>query len=70
MPWINLAQILVSALLIVSILLQQRGQLLGSTFGGSGESFLVKRGLERNLHIFTVFLAAIFVALAIVNLLI
>lgn len=69
MPLINILQIVVSALLITAILFQQRGQSLGSAFGGSGEAFLIKRGLEKKIHIATIFLAAVFVALAVVNLL-
>ena len=42
--------ILVSAVLIVLlILLQQRGASLGAGFGGSGELFTTRRGLDKSL---------------------
>lgn len=63
-------QIIVSILLIVFILLQQRGTALGSTFGGGGgESYGTRRGLEKKLFWGTSILAVIFVGLAILNLL-
>ncbi len=53
---------LVSAiLLIITILLQQRGASLGAGFGSSGELFTARRGLDRNLFDVTVILAVIFV---------
>lgn len=53
---------LVSAiLLIITILLQQRGASLGAGFGSSGELFTARRGLDKNLFDVTVILAVIFV---------
>ena len=47
MTVIKIAQVIVSILLIVAILLQNRGTGLGSAFGGSGGVYLTKRGLEK-----------------------
>ena len=53
---------LVSAiLLIITILLQQRGASLGAGFGSSGELFTARRGLYKNLFDATVILAVVFV---------
>lgn len=64
MFWIKIAQIVVSILLMVSILLQNRGTGLGGVFGGSGGVYLTKRGLEKKLFIATIILAAIFILLS------
>ena len=50
-----------AVLLIVAILLQQRGASLGAGFGGSSELFTTRRGLEKNLFEVTIFLAIAFV---------
>lgn len=48
-------------LMILSILLQQRGATLGAGFGASGELYTTRRGLDKNLFEVTVVLAVIFV---------
>lgn len=48
-------------LLVAAILLQQRGASLGAGFGGSGELYTTRRGLDKNLFEATVVLAVIFV---------
>jgi len=50
-----------AVLMVVSILLQQRGATLGAGFGSSGELYTTRRGLDKNLFEFTVFMAVIFV---------
>ena len=64
MMWIKIAQVIVSILLIVAILLQNRGTGLGSAFGGSGGVYLTKRGLEKKLFIATIVLAVLFFSLS------
>ena len=63
-------QIAVSALLVTAILLQQKGVGLGSAFGGSGQIYRSKRGMEKGLFIGTIILAALFVVIALLNLII
>lgn len=64
-------QILVSFLLVVFILLQQRGTALGSAFGQGGESFYTqKRGLEKKVFWVTIVLASLFIILSLLNLII
>jgi preprotein translocase subunit SecG len=48
-------------LLIVLILLQQRGASLGAGFGGSGELYTTRRGLEKSMFNTTVIFVVIFV---------
>jgi len=63
-------QIGISALLIASILLQQRGAgssaILG---GGGGASYYTKRGFEKWLYWSTIVLAVLFVAAAVISIL-
>lgn len=54
--------IMVSAvLMIILILLQQRGASLGAGFGSSGELYTTRRGLEKSLFSATVVFALLFV---------
>lgn len=62
--WIKIVQIIVAVLLMVAILMQNRGAGLGGVFGGSGGVYLTKRGLEKKLFIATIVLAAIFILLS------
>jgi len=61
-------QIVVSALLVLLILLQQRGTALGSAFGGEGGFYSKRRGIEKNIFGATVVLATLFIVLSIINL--
>lgn len=67
---LSVAQIIVSVLLVVFILLQSRGAGLGSTFGGEGNIYFTKRGAEKIIFIFTIMLAAAFIILAFLNLIV
>ncbi len=58
LPYITLGSAL---LMIVSILLQQRGASLGAGFGSSGELFTTRRGFDKNLFDVTIIFAVIFV---------
>ncbi len=66
--YLNLAQMLISIMLIVVVLLQTRGTDIGSAFGGGGggggSSFRTRRGLEKTLFQLTIVLAVIFVAMS------
>lgn len=48
-------------LMILAILLQQRGASLGAGFGSSGELYTTRRGLDKNLFEVTIVLAVVFV---------
>ena len=60
MSALDILQFVSAILLIVVILLQQRGTGLGSTFGGEGNVYRTIRGLERSLVIVTIVLAVVF----------
>jgi preprotein translocase subunit SecG len=53
-------QIIVSILLVGAVLLQAQGSGLGTTWGGGGESFHTRRGVEKVLFSLTIALIAIF----------
>ncbi|NLE31327.1 preprotein translocase subunit SecG [Candidatus Dojkabacteria bacterium] len=57
-------QIAVCVLVIVSILLQNRAEGLGKMFGGGGEVFRTKRGLEKFLYYFTIALVVLLVVIS------
>lgn len=59
-----------AALMILCILLQQRGATLGAGFGSSGELYTTRRGVDKNLFEATIILAVIFVLSILVGLLI
>jgi preprotein translocase subunit SecG len=65
--YLNLAQMLISLVLIVVILLQTRGTDIGAAFGAGssgGSSFRTRRGLEKTLFQLTIILAILFVAMS------
>lgn len=67
---LSIAHVIVSVLLIAAILFQNRGAGLGSTFGGDSAMYHTKRGLEKRLHQATIVLAAGFLGLAILQLIV
>ena len=67
--FLPIAQIVVSVLLIVFILLQQRGTALGSSFGGEGGGFYAtRRGIQKKIFWATVVFGTLFIILALLNL--
>ena len=61
---LTIAQIVVSVLLMIAILLQSRGTGLGNTFGGEGNVYRTKRGVEKVLFRGTILLAFLFLSVA------
>lgn len=61
------AQLTSSLLLILFILLQAKGSGLGSAFGGEGNVYRTKRGLEKGLFIMTIVVAIIFAGSSFLN---
>jgi preprotein translocase subunit SecG len=53
-------QIVLAVLLIISILLQQRGSGLGMAFGGESNVYRSRRGIEKLLFYATIVIAALF----------
>ena len=63
---LNFVQLLISILLIVTILIQVRGQGTG-LFGSAESSFRTRRGIELTLFRFTIFLVAVFIGVSIIS---
>ena len=59
--FLKIFQIVVSILLMLVILVQNKGSGLGATFGGSGTIVTTKRGAEKVVHRITIVLAILFV---------
>jgi len=68
MTFLLIAQIFISLVLIISILIQANGLGIGKTFGGSSLSYHTKRGAEKAIFVSTIVMGVIFVGLSILNL--
>ncbi len=62
-----IAQAVIAVLLVVSILLQNRGSGLGSAFGSDFGGYYTKRGIEKFLLYATVVLGTLFLIVAALN---
>ncbi len=58
--FLSLAQILVSSVLIVLVLLQVKGTGFGAALGGQDSTFRTRRGMQRSLHRMTIVLVGVF----------
>jgi len=67
MDILNIIQLVSAILLIVAILLQNRGASVGGIFGGEGTVFQTKRGLEKKLFVATIVFSIIFLGTALVS---
>lgn len=63
-----IVNIVLSVLIVVLILIQGRGAGLGSAWGGGGEMFQTRRGIEKITLRLTVFLIILFFLVSIINL--
>ena len=68
MDILKLAQVVLAVAVVTVILLQNRGAGLGGMFGGGGNVYASKRGIEKKLYYATIVLSVLFftVSLAIV----
>lgn len=68
---LTIAQIAVSILIIILVLLQDRSSGIGGVFGGGGAdaAYQTRRGMEKFMHYATILLIIIFAGLALLNLL-
>jgi len=60
-------EIILAILLAICILLQQRGTGLSAAFGGDGNIYRTKRGIEKMVFNATIILAVLLIAAAILN---
>lgn len=63
--FLTIFQVVVSVILIITILLQEKGVGLSSAFGGGGEFYRSKRGVDKLLMGATVVLSILFIGTAI-----
>jgi len=61
---LRIVQVILAVFLSILILLQSRGQGLGSVFGGDGNVFQTRRGIELTLFKFTIGVAAAFLVVS------
>lgn len=67
---IPIVQIAVSAIVIILVLVQNKGTGLSGVFGGDSAVFTQRRGAERNIFIATIVFAILFLATAMISILI
>ncbi len=65
--YLNVAEIIVSIVLIMLFLLQVRGGGLGGIFGSPDTVYRTRRGVERTLFRLTIVLLVIFISISIVS---
>lgn len=65
--YLNIALIIISVLLIVSVIMQSKGAGLGGLTGAdTGSVFTARRGVERTLFRLTIFLSIVFFLLVLI----
>ncbi|PIS05169.1 MAG: preprotein translocase subunit SecG [Candidatus Buchananbacteria bacterium CG10_big_fil_rev_8_21_14_0_10_42_9] len=64
---LDVLQVVVSIILIIVIILQNRGAGLGAAFGGEGNVYRTKRGLEKILYTLTIVFATAFMVVSFLN---
>lgn len=57
---LKIIQVVLAILLVVAILSQQRGSGLGLAFGGEGNFYRSRRGIEKVLYLATIIIAILF----------
>jgi len=63
--YLEIAQLIVSIVLVIALLLQVRGGGLGGIFGQATGAYRTKRGIEKTLFRFTIIMMVIFVIISI-----
>jgi preprotein translocase subunit SecG len=66
--YLNVAQIVLTAALILVILFQVRGGGLGGIFGQPGTVYRTRRGVERILFQLTIVLVVVFIVISVLTL--
>jgi preprotein translocase subunit SecG len=64
MIWLKILQLIVAILMMLSILLQNKGSAVSGLFGGSGNVYMTKRGLDKILFFSTIVLSVVFFGLS------
>ena len=66
--FLQIVTVVSAVILVIAVLLQQRGATLGAGFGASGELSTTRRGFDKNLFDVTVIMAVVFVSSILVSL--
>lgn len=66
---LNSVQIGLAIMLVGAIVLQQRGTGMGGAFGGEGNVYQTRRGVEKFLFVGTIVLSILFLGVALTNVL-
>ncbi len=64
--YLYILEIVCSISFITSVLFQQRGNALGSAFGGAGTTYSNQRGMQKNLYIASIVFGTILIVNAII----
>ena len=65
--YLNIAEIIISIVLILVLLIQTRGAGFGGTFNSDSSVFRTRRGIEKTLFQLTIVLAFVFVIISIAS---
>jgi len=69
--FLGIAQIILGVALVAGVLIQSKGEELGGIFGGGSQGvYQTRRGVDRLLFTITIFIAIVFFAMAIANVII
>jgi len=61
------SQIILAVLITITVLVQQKGSGLSSSFGGSGTEYSTKRGAEKFFFYATIVLAVLFLTVSVLR---
>lgn len=64
---LDIALVVLAVLMVTGILLQARGTGLSAAFGGEGNVYRTKRGVEKKIFQLTIVLAILFFGVALTN---
>jgi len=67
MQILQILQVIIAILLMIAILMQNKGSGLSGVFGGGGNVYQTKRGLEKTLFTSTIVLAVLFMLMSMAN---
>lgn len=67
---LSIITVISAILLVIFVLLQAKGTGLGAAFGGEGNIYRTRRGLEKGLFILTIIVATLFAISAFLNVII
>lgn len=67
-PLVSLIQIILGILLIIAIIIQQKGSGIGTSFGGDTSFYRTKRGAEKLTFNLTIILAIFFILSSLIGL--